>query len=283
MTPRSIRRAQERKARKEMERKARKQMERKFTQAALNSGKAAFEETADLEYSEETSISPAQLTANRANAQLSTGPTSPEGKAKASLNAVKSGLTGRTVLLVGDDAAEYDRRLRAFAEEYAPVGQREADLVQSIADSWWRLQRIPNLENALFAQGYVEFADAFEDHDPALRLGLIQAQAFLKYEKQIRNLNLQESRLFRRYEKDRAELRELQQLRRNREMEALETAHLQHHPAATDAAPVEPLSNGFEFSTVESQPDFAPVDIPNLAETGHDSAHPHTNVWSEAA
>jgi len=33
---------------------------------------------------------PAQITANQANAQLSTGPTSAAGKAKSSLNAVKT-------------------------------------------------------------------------------------------------------------------------------------------------------------------------------------------------
>jgi hypothetical protein len=37
------------------------------------------------------------------NAQLSTGPRSAEGKA-VSMNAVKTGLTGRTVLLPSDDA-----------------------------------------------------------------------------------------------------------------------------------------------------------------------------------
>ena len=47
----------------------------------------------------------AQIAANQKNSQLSTGPTSEAGKAKSSLNAVKSGLTGRTVLLPTDDAA----------------------------------------------------------------------------------------------------------------------------------------------------------------------------------
>src|SRR5947207_15068194 len=41
--------------------------------------------------------SPKQIEANRANSLLSTGPTSPAGKAKASHNAVNTGLTGRTV------------------------------------------------------------------------------------------------------------------------------------------------------------------------------------------
>ncbi len=134
--------------------------------------------------------------------------------------------SGRTVLLPADDAAEYERHIQAFAAEYAPVGLRESDLVQSIADTWWRLKRIPCLESALLAQGYLEFADSFDEYDPSLRPSLIQAQAFLKYEKQLRNLQLQEARLFRRYEKDRAELRELQQARKQKEAEALSRQRL---------------------------------------------------------
>ncbi|MDQ2776281.1 MAG: hypothetical protein M3Y57_15390, partial [Acidobacteriota bacterium] len=45
--------------------------------------------------------------ANRRNCQLSTGPTSETGKANSSLNALKTGLTGRTVLLPAEDAAAY--------------------------------------------------------------------------------------------------------------------------------------------------------------------------------
>ncbi len=93
MTPRPIRRAQERKARKEMERKARKEAERK----AKNLGIRAEElvttatETDELDFDPPV-ISEAKLQANRANAQLSTGPKSAETKAKTSLNAVKAGL-----------------------------------------------------------------------------------------------------------------------------------------------------------------------------------------------
>ena len=43
-------------------------------------------------------LSERRLAVNRANAQLSAGPRTPEGKAKSSLNAVKTGLCGRTVL-----------------------------------------------------------------------------------------------------------------------------------------------------------------------------------------
>ncbi|MBV9155549.1 MAG: hypothetical protein JO097_04760, partial [Acidobacteriaceae bacterium] len=60
----------------------------------------------------------AQIQANRANGQLSTGPKTPEGKAKSSLNAVKTGLTGRTVLLPSDDAEAYQKHVQRFFDQY---------------------------------------------------------------------------------------------------------------------------------------------------------------------
>ncbi|HEY3454131.1 MAG TPA: hypothetical protein VGK64_05965, partial [Bryobacteraceae bacterium] len=62
----------------------------------------------------------AQIAANQKNAQLSTGPVSQSGKAKSSLNAVKSGLTGRTVLLPSEDAALYQAHVSEFTKYYEP-------------------------------------------------------------------------------------------------------------------------------------------------------------------
>ena len=45
-----------------------------------------------------------------------------------------SALTGRTVLLPTDDAAEYERHIRAYQDELNPVGQRESDLVKDCAN-----------------------------------------------------------------------------------------------------------------------------------------------------
>src|SRR5690348_2148931 len=175
-------------------------------------------------------LSAAGLAANRQNALLSTGPRTPEGQAKSSLNAVKTGLTGRTVLLASDDIAEYELHLAAYAEEFAPVGLLETNLVQSIADTDWRLRRIPALESALFAKGRIEFADLFNEQDLVARPHLIDAHTFITYEKQIRNLQLQEARLARRREKEIAELRRLQAERIQKQQQEI--------PA-----------NGFVFST----------------------------------
>ena len=111
-------------------------------------------------------ITPRRLAANRANAQLSTGPKTPEGRAKSSLNAVKTGLTGRTVLLPSEDAEAYETHLLQYLEEFQPVGVRETQLVQNLADTQWRLDRIPSLENGIFALGRMRYADRLETRKP---------------------------------------------------------------------------------------------------------------------
>jgi hypothetical protein len=170
-----------------------------------------------LQPTETESISEAKLTANRANAQLSTGARTPEGKAISSMNAVKTGLTGRTVLLPSDDAEAYRQHLEAYETEFKPAGLRERELVQSLADIQWRLQRIPGLEMAIYARGRDEFAEKFEEQDPAVLSARLDLETFIHYQKPLRNLQIQEGRLQRQRTKDMAELRELQEERRQAE------------------------------------------------------------------
>jgi hypothetical protein len=118
----------------------------------------------------------AQAAASRVNGALSHGPTSEEGKATSSLNALKTGLTGRTVLLPSEDAALYEAHLQQFRQLYQPIGDQELALVQSLADTHWRIARIPSLEMGIFALGRLEFADLFPDYDEGSRKILIEAK-----------------------------------------------------------------------------------------------------------
>ncbi len=271
MTPRSIRRAQERKARKEMASKAKRLADKaepasataplEISAAEGASNEPAFFSDPKTLVSDASAIftnpppitpanllSNAKLTANRANSQRSTGPASAEGKAKASLNAVKTALTGRTVLLPADDAAAYRQHVLAYTKELQPLTQRECDLVQSIADTAWRLKRIPALEMAIYAQGRLQFASSFDHHEAAVRPSMIELHTHLAYEKQLRNLQLQEARLARRYEKDTAELRKTQQERDQREAIDFDVASKLYLAAKHDRRPFDPADHGFEFS-----------------------------------
>ncbi|MGC2660090.1 MAG: hypothetical protein WA324_19190, partial [Bryobacteraceae bacterium] len=158
---------------------------------------------------------PARLAANAANAansQRSTGPRTAEGKAKSRLNAVRTGLTGRTVLLPTDDAAIYRRHVQDFVDEFQPVGPRESELVQTLADHSWRLDRIASLEMAFYAHGLELFHEQFASRGE-LQGAFVQMQTFLQYEKQFRNLQIQEMRIRRNRDKDTAELHRLQHTR----------------------------------------------------------------------
>jgi hypothetical protein len=195
----------------------------------------------------------AQIAANQKNAQLSAGPTSEAGKAKSSLNAVKSGLTGRTVLLPGDDAAFYQAHVSHFIEHYAPIGDDERNLVQSLADTEWRLLRIPALEMGIYAVGRLEFAGSFANQDEAVRKHLIEAQVFLAYQRQLNNLSIQESRLRRQRDKDTATIRELQENRKRRAKARLDSAARQYIRFIQEQPRQEfdPAAFGFEFSLAE--------------------------------
>src|SRR6478672_4656508 len=165
---------------------------------------------------------PAQIAANQANAQSSTGPKSEDGKKRSSLNALKTGLTGRTVLMPGDDARAYQDHVCRFIDEFEPATAREEELVQSLADSRWRLLRIPALEANLYALGQLEFGEKSSAEADSVSVGLIQAHTFLTYQKQFNSLVIQEARLFRRFEKEMKELKELQAERFDRQGQELD-------------------------------------------------------------
>jgi hypothetical protein len=51
-----------------------------------------------------------------------------------------------------EDQAAYEQHCRHFRDEYQPANATETQLVQELADTSWRLNRIPLLETALFAR-----------------------------------------------------------------------------------------------------------------------------------
>ncbi len=108
----------------------------------------------------------AQILANRRNAQLSTGPSTPEGKAASSANATRHGLAGtRFALLPNEDPEEFSRLLASIKAEFRPAGGHETFLVEQMANARWRLSRIERLEAEAFERILTEPRDREDSPD----------------------------------------------------------------------------------------------------------------------
>src|ERR1700755_874488 len=84
-------------------------------------------------------ISEKQLTANRLNAQKSTGPKTPEAKAKCSQNARRHGITAQTTVMTEEDRTKHDASCHKLMVDLEPVGEMEIFLASSAAEEAWRL------------------------------------------------------------------------------------------------------------------------------------------------
>jgi hypothetical protein len=91
---------------------------------------------------------PAQVIANRANALSSTGPRSAEGKAAASRNSLKFGLTAKAAIIPGEDPADLESRTVQYLDEFEPSGVVEQHFVQTMIRAIWMQQRCDRIEAA---------------------------------------------------------------------------------------------------------------------------------------
>ena len=195
--------------------------------------------------------SPEQRAANRANAQHSTGPRTEAGKQRSALNATRHGLTGQTIVLPSDDLDAYQERVRKFFADYQPHGESEKQLVQTLADTAWRLSRIVALENNLLTLGTLEHEDSIDTDDPRVRTALAMAKAYREQSHVIANLGTHEQRLNRVFEKALKQIRELQAQRHSVEKEQLQNAAIIMEMHKDEGLPYDPAKDGFVLSPAE--------------------------------
>ena len=117
--------------------------------------------------------STARADANRRNAQRSTGPKSPEGKARASMNALKHGLTAESAVLPDEDPEQYDALVRHWSEFYATDDPAEMAMVERAVSSKWKLDRCTRAETARVTERVKKARGTydFECQATAIRLG----------------------------------------------------------------------------------------------------------------
>src|SRR5437773_9447297 len=92
----------------------------------------------------------AQINANRLNAQKSTGPTSPEGKARSALNALKSGIDAWSHIIPSEDPAELETLTEQFLLHYRPADPVQLSLVDTLISTEWIQRRLRRVEAQLW-------------------------------------------------------------------------------------------------------------------------------------
>jgi hypothetical protein len=163
---------------------------------------------------------PAQAAASIANSKLSTGPSSDAGKQTVSSNALAHGLASSNpahVALPGEEEL-LARHLESYRKAYAPGNQPEEDLVRTLAESYWRLERAHKLENALFSQ--ILKQDDYKDLDPTVA----KALAWSNKDTGLQRIALYAQRIQRTAEKTAAALKTIQQERKAAYNQAKEEA-----------------------------------------------------------
>ena len=95
--------------------------------------------------------SEARQAANAANAQLSTGPRTDQGKARSSQNARTHGLTASQLFIPAEDREEFDQLHDELQADIRPQGALQETLFEQVIAAEWNLRRIRRMEAQLNA------------------------------------------------------------------------------------------------------------------------------------
>jgi hypothetical protein len=154
-----------------------------------------------------------QIEANRRNALKSTGPVTPEGKARMRDNAVTHGLTASLRVLRSEDQEGLRQTHQSLVACYQPADTQESHLVLQVATLFWRLQRHNRIETTLLdCEGYANGTGNEEEITPdsferGIAISLLENPNSLdklsRYETRLRNQYLKTIQILRSIQKDR--------------------------------------------------------------------------------
>src|ERR1700744_3611114 len=138
-------------------------------------------------------MSPATESASP-NTNQSTGPRTQEGKQRSALNALRHGLTGRTVVMPYEDMDAYHIFCKRLFQTLAPETPLEEQYAQTYCDTQWRLNRARSLGDSMLAPGPSAAAGEIETEHPQVHAALTAARVFRDDNKSFLNLSLYEQR-----------------------------------------------------------------------------------------
>lgn len=198
-----------------------------------------------------------QIQANRMNAQLSTGPATPESRRRVRLNAMTHNHTGQTVLVAEHEIEAYRDHFASFRKEYKPKGPTEEYLVHSLSDLTWSIQKVRcdiQNRNALIGTHSTECSPD-ESETPDITSALGNAHKAETNGPTINTLGIYEARKMRLFTSTRKELVAIQEKRLAAEAEelaiAVEIRKLDKATRKASEPEWQPAKNGFVCSLEE--------------------------------
>ncbi len=83
-----------------------------------------------------------QIEANRRNALKSTGPTSVAGKAVSSMNALKTGIHAKSLVLPSEKLADLEQLIEEYYDHHQPASPEARLLLDDLINCEWTLRRL---------------------------------------------------------------------------------------------------------------------------------------------
>jgi hypothetical protein len=125
-----------------------------------------------------------QIEANRRNSQKSTGPRSVEGKAVSRFNALKTGITARSMVIPGEDPAELDTLAAEYQNQFQAATALERFLVDALVSADWQLRRLRRVETQLWTN-QIRDTKAPDDDTPLGRVVSRDPRSFALLQRRI--------------------------------------------------------------------------------------------------
>jgi len=91
-----------------------------------------------------------QIEANRRNAQKSTGPTSATGKAVSSMNALKSGIHAKSLVLPSEKLADLEQLIAEYYQRHQPASPEARLYLDEVVHCEWLLRRYRATETQMW-------------------------------------------------------------------------------------------------------------------------------------
>jgi hypothetical protein len=128
-----------------------------------------------------------QTDANRRNAQHSTGPRTPEGKAASRFNALKSGIDAQAQIITGEDPANLDALVAEYQQRFDTSAPECRMLVDTLISCEWLFRRLNRAEASLWEYTIMDTVSRLFSNDHPL--GRVLDRRHDKFDRLQRRIN----------------------------------------------------------------------------------------------